>query len=190
MALPSTTFPHGRALSIPPWGTYQMAMPELRIHTWGIEPAGKMSRLLTPESLLRAETQQLLKTYRTKEYALYPNWYSTYSLIRLTVMLLPQCKKDFSIKFLYIDFVSFFSHRRIGRTYSVVPPLWHRFYIIPLSFWMKRQWSEKSPVKWAYCEISHLRSRWQVCHSDDRKGGRISVQTTVTRDSCANASEW
>ena len=72
--------------------------------------------------------------YRTKEYALYPNWYSTYSLIRLTVMLLPQCKKDFSIKFLYIDFVSFFSHRRIGRTYSVVPPLWHRFYIIPLSF--------------------------------------------------------
>ena len=67
-----------------------------------------MSRLLTPESLLRAETQQLLKTYRTKEYALYPNWYSAYSLIRLTVMLLPQCKKDFSIKFLYIDFVSFF----------------------------------------------------------------------------------
>ena len=27
------------------------------------------------------------------------------------------------------------------------------------------------------------------CYSDDRKGGRISVQTTVTRDSCANASE-
>ena len=24
------------------------------------------------------------------------------------------------------------------------------------------QWSEKSPVKWAYCEISHLRSRWQA----------------------------
>ena len=71
-----------------------------------------MSRLLTPESLLRAETQQLLKTYRTKEYALYQFGYSAYSLIRLTVMLLPQCKKDFSIKFLYIDFVSFFSHRR------------------------------------------------------------------------------
>lgn len=52
------------------------------------------------------------------------------------------------------------------------------------------QWSEKSPVKWAYCKISPLRSRWQVCHSDDRKGGRISVQATVTRDSCANASEW
>ena len=37
-------------------------------------------------------------------------------------------------------------------------------------------WSEESPVKWAYCEISHLRSRWQAMSFWRPQGGRISTQ--------------
>ena len=38
------------------------------------------------------------------------------------------------------------------------------------------QWSEESPKKWVYCEISHIRSRWQTMSFWRSQGGRISTQ--------------
>ena len=38
------------------------------------------------------------------------------------------------------------------------------------------QWSEESPKKWVYCEISHIRSRWQICHSECSVSGMKNLK--------------
>ena len=38
------------------------------------------------------------------------------------------------------------------------------------------QWSEESPKKWVYCEISHIRSRWQQCHSECSVSGMKNLK--------------